>query len=1064
MDLEVDSSAAQLGASALDGGGKLRGLDGRALNQAFVVVTYSRDGKVRAANYQFLRLFGCNLGELVGQDVNRYLSKSNTRSRLADLWPKLAAGQRHREIRLWIAAGGREVWLESRFIPVVDASGHVEAIVQIAEDITARLEQDTELRGQISAIQSTYAVAHFAVDGRVLWVNDAYLAITGYDRGELLESTHELFVPPDLRGEDSSGAFWSRLVAGEHESGEYWRVGKDDADLWLSAVYVPILDPAGRTTKIVQFATDITAQKLRQADYQSQVTAIHKSNCVVTFDMHGCIVDANDLFLEETGYSRQELLGRHHRMFVDPSHAHSADYAAFWSELRRGRHHAGLYQRYAKGGREIWLQATYNPIMNAAGKPVKVVKYATVVTEQRLLQAEHQGQIAAINDAHCVVAFDLEGRVLDANENFLRVSGYRFAEVRGRHHRLFVSPEVADSEEYRAFWRELARGTHHSGEYKRIARDGREIWLQATYNPIRDMNGRVFKVVKYATDVTEAKLRQADYQSQIEAIHKSQDVVVFALDGTILDANERFLATVGYEREELVGQHHAMLVEREVAGSQDYLGFWRTLKAGQHHAGLYKRVGKGGREIWIQASYNPILDLNGRPFKVVKFATDVSANIALAEAFAETKRQAQLDSATSLPNRAKLTTFLGTHLADATGTLALFYVDVDHFSQVNEQHGHLAGDRVLAELADRMRRLLREDQMAARVGGDEFVIAAPGMGADAVERFCQVLLDKLSEPILAAETEEVSVSVSIGVAMAPTDGSTPDDLLRAGDTALATSKRSGRACRSYFSDELNARLYGQRKLIEDMRNSFAAGDFYLEYQPRFDTASREVRSVEALVRWSHPERGRVGPAEFIPLAEQCGLVVPLGEWILNQACLVTASWPGIGVSVNLSPVQFGDDDLVRKVSEALQRSGLPADRLELEITEGVLLADSRRALDVLGALKQLGVRLAIDDFGTGYSSLSYLRNFPFDVIKVDRSFVRDLATSESSRPIVQAILALGRALGLSVTAEGVETQEQLDLLLDDGCGEVQGFLLAMPSSSLEITRLLAHQQGGKPAA
>jgi diguanylate cyclase (GGDEF)-like protein/PAS domain S-box-containing protein len=1031
--------------------------EARALNQAFAVVTYGPEGRIRSANFQFLRLFGCNLSEIVGQDAMRFFSKTAKRHHQSDLWARLGAGKRHQDVALWIGAGGGEIWLESRYLPITDATGQVDSVVQIAEDISARLEREAEERGQIEAVQATHAVAHFTLDGRVQWVNDRFLAATGYSRAEVLDCPHAMFVDPAERASDAYRQFWRELRAGQSQHGEFRRVGKDGADLWLQAVYTPIKDPAGRPTKVVTYATDITVEKMRQADYQWQVTAIHKSNSVVTFDMNGAILDANDLFLAETGYTLDEVRGRHHRLFVEKTYAHSNDYASFWHELRRGRHKSGLYKRYGKDGREMWLQATYNPIFDATGRPVKVVKYASVVTDERLLQAEHQGQIAAIHHAQCVISFELDGTIVDANDNFLVATGYTYAQVRGRHHRMFVEPDEQKSETYRDFWRDLATGQHRAGVYKRLAKNGREIWLQATYNPIRDLDGRVIKVVKYATDITADRLRQADYQSQIEAINKSQDVIVFDLDGIVLDVNERILKTLGYARDEVVGQHHAMLVERETAASTEYLEFWKSLRIGRHHSGLYKRVGKGGKEVWIQASYNPILDLNGQPIKVVKYAIDVSANVALAEAFAEAQRQAHLDAATSLPNRNKLISFLQSHLGDANAVMAVFYLDLDHFAKLNESHGHLTGDRALGEVADRLRRQLREDQLVARVGGDEFVIAAPSMGADAVERFSQNLLEKLCAPMLGADGEEIALSVSIGIALAPSDATTPDELLRAADSALASSKRNGRSCRSYYSEELNAKLHRQRRLIEEMRHSFAAGDFYLEYQPRYQAATRVVRSAEALVRWSHPERGRISPVEFIPLAEQSGLIVALGEWILQQACTTAMRWPTIGISVNLSPVQFSDDDLVRKVSDALARSGLPPERLELEVTEGVLMADSRRALTVLGALKAIGVKLAIDDFGTGYSSLSYLRNFPFDVIKIDRSFVRDLDAVDSSRPIVQAVLALGRAIGLSVTAEGVETEEQLSLLVEDGCDEVQGFLLAMPSPPEEIDKIVPGQ-------
>ncbi|WP_246697830.1 putative bifunctional diguanylate cyclase/phosphodiesterase [Rhizobium sp. G21] len=400
-----------------------------------------------------------------------------------------------------------------------------------------------------------------------------------------------------------------------------------------------------------------------------------------------------------------------------------------------------------------------------------------------------------------------------------------------------------------------------------------------------------------------------------------------------------------------------------------------------------------------------------------------------------------------------MSTFLDAHLADPSASLAIFYIDLDRFKPINDTFGHQVGDKVLGEVADRLRRSLRENQMVARVGGDEFVIAAPGMTVDAVERFCAKLYAMISEPI-RHDRGEIKVGMSIGIALAPSDGGTPDELLRAADTALYRSKQQGRGQFAFFATEMNEKIIAMRRLADDMRHSLAAGDFYLDYQPRFDTRARRIKSVEALVRWMHPEKGRINPMDFIPLAEQNGLIVPLGEWILRTACRTARDWDGIGVSVNLSPIQFRDRDLVQKVRSALQDSGLPSQLLELEITEGVLLEDAANAREVLEELKSLGIKLAMDDFGTGYSSLSYLRNFPFDVIKIDRSFIMDLDSSDNARPIVQAILGLGKALGLSVTAEGVETNEQLAILTADQCNEIQGYLMSRPLKSDQVTDLL----------
>jgi diguanylate cyclase (GGDEF)-like protein/PAS domain S-box-containing protein len=1025
----------------------------RALNQIFATARYGVDGKLVAANFTFLRLLECDLDDVVGRCSSSFLSDNAQRDHHDQLWQALRGGEPQQRTELWTSRDGKELWLNSRYAPLTREDGSLEAIVQIVSDVTAAQERESDERGQIAAINNTIAVAQFALDGTILDANALFLAAFGYELEDVRGRDHAIFVDQEVAGSAEYRDFWRDLAKGEHKSGEVRRIHKDGSAVWLQALYSPIMDLAGRPIKIVQYASDVTSEKLKEADHQSQVTAIHTSNCVVTFDMFGTILDANALFLRAMGYSLDEVRGRHHRLFLENAYAHSTEYAVFWHDLSKGQHRSGQYKRFGKDGREVWLQATYNPIFDTAGKPIKVIKYASVVTEERLLQAEHQGQIAAINSTKCVISFELDGTIIDANENFLDATGYRFSEVRGRHHRMFVLPESTDSSEYKSFWDDLAAGKHRSGEYKRLGKDGRQIWLQATYNPIFDLNGRPFKIVKYATDITAEKLLQADYKGQIEAINKSQGVATFALDGTILDVNENFLATLGYTIEEVKGRHHAMLVDRHVAAGGDYAEFWQTLRSGEYHAGMYKRLGKDGREIWIQASYNPILDLNGQPSKVIKYATDVSANVALSEAYEDAKRQAQHDAATSLPNRVKLSAFMSNCLAGPAGSMVVLYVDLDRFKTINDGFGHHTGDVVLGEVADRMRRALHDDQMVARVGGDEFVIAGPGMPTDAIEAFCKRLYDILTAPI-SLDGNDITVDISVGIAVAPTDGTTPDELLRSADAALSHSKEAGHGFYSFFATDLNEKLVAQRKMTEDMRRSLAAGDFYLEYQPRFDTRARRIRSVEALVRWAHPERGRINPLDFISLAEQNGLIVPLGDWVLHTACHTAAQWDGIGVSVNVSPIQFRDGRLVQKVRDCLASSGLPAGLLELEITEGVLLDEANRATELLAELKTLGVKLAIDDFGTGYSSLSYLRNFPFDVLKIDRSFISDLGTSEGARSIVQAIVALGRALGLEVTAEGVETNEQLVMLIADQCNEVQGYLLARPVAPEVIEQLL----------
>jgi methyl-accepting chemotaxis protein len=365
-----------------------------------------------------------------------------------------------------------------------------------------------------------------------------------------------------------------------------------------------------------------------KADLQNalaQAAAIGKSQAVIEFNLDGTIITANQNFLATLGYSLDEIKGKHHSLFVDAATRDSNDYREFWAKLNRGEFQAAQYKRIAKGGKEVWIQASYNPILDAKGKPRKVIKFATDITAQKIQSMEAAGKIAAMSRAQAVIEFNMDGTIVTANENFLGAMGYSLAEVQGQHHSMFVTPADRDSNAYREFWATLNRGNYQAAEYKRVGKGGREVWILATYNPILNEAGKPFKVVKFATDVTEQKLKATDSDGQIAAIGKSQAVIEFNMDGTIRTANQNFLSTLGYSLDEIKGKHHGMFVDSEDRNSHAYREFWETLNRGQYQAGEYKRIGKGGREIWIQASYNPILDLNSKPFKVVKYASDITA-------------------------------------------------------------------------------------------------------------------------------------------------------------------------------------------------------------------------------------------------------------------------------------------------------------------------------------------------------------------------------------------------------------------------------------------------------
>lgn len=367
--------------------------------------------------------------------------------------------------------------------------------------------------------------------------------------------------------------------------------------------------------------------KSTNGNHKAVVDAIGKSQAVIEFELDGTIITANDNFLNAMGYSLAEVKGKHHRMFVEKTYGRSKEYEDFWHTLRQGQFRAAEFKRFAKDRSEIWIQASYNPIFNDKGRVVKIIKFATDITAEKLKAASYESQLDAISKSQAVIEFDLQGNIQTANENFLNAMGYSLKEIVGKHHQIFVEKSYAVSAEYQAFWARLGMGTYEAGEYKRIAKDGSDIWIQASYNPILDASGRPVKVVKFASDITQQKLKNAYFEGQLEAIHRSQAVIEFELDGTIITANENFLGAMGYSLEEIKGQHHQMFVEPALAASREYAEFWKSLAEGNFKSAEYKRLAKGGKEIWIQATYNPIMNADGKPIKVVKFASDVTDQV-----------------------------------------------------------------------------------------------------------------------------------------------------------------------------------------------------------------------------------------------------------------------------------------------------------------------------------------------------------------------------------------------------------------------------------------------------
>jgi diguanylate cyclase (GGDEF)-like protein len=416
------------------------------------------------------------------------------------------------------------------------------------------------------------------------------------------------------------------------------------------------------------------------------------------------------------------------------------------------------------------------------------------------------------------------------------------------------------------------------------------------------------------------------------------------------------------------------------------------------------------------------------------------------------------DALTDLPNRVLLRERLElayTQIRDFGTNAAILFLDLDRFKTVNDTLGHPMGDKLLDAVATRLRSCLRDTEMVARLGGDEFAILQIGVEQpQSSELLARRVLKVISDPY-DLDGQHAVVGTSIGIALAPNDGAMPDELLKSADMALYRAKADGRNTYRFFEAQMDADLQRRRLLELDLRRALAAGEFELHYQPLVDLDTRNICGCEALLRWRHPERGFISPASFIGVAEEIGLIGAIGEWVLRQACMQAARWPTpVKVAVNLSPLEFTNRNLVHTVMMALANSGLAASQLELEITESLFLRHNDNTIAILNELRGLGVRIAMDDFGTGYSSLSYLRSFPFDKIKLDQSFVRDLSNDEEGIAIVNSIAVLGKSLGMITTAEGIETAEQLDIVRKAGFVQGQGYYFWRPMPAQEFAALL----------
>jgi diguanylate cyclase (GGDEF)-like protein/PAS domain S-box-containing protein len=613
----------------------------------------------------------------------------------------------------------------------------------------------------------------------------------------------------------------------------------------------------------------------------------------------------------------------------------------------------------------------------------------------------------------------------------------------------------------------LDRDRHYQRQ-QQSGSQGRSVYYQPTVPdgrhyegigaPINNRDGTVSRL-EVIRDVTGRKYNEEQIRTLSQVVEQSPvSVVITDTDGYIEYVNGAFEKITGYPADEVIGEHTRMLKSGRTPEGH-YRDLWQTITSGRAWKGEFYNRKKGGELFWERVHIAPVQDQGGNTRHFLAVKEDITLQKSQEQRIMQ---QAHFDGLTGLPNRFLSLDRLDRLTKDAGRSdqhVAVLFLDLDDFKKVNDSLGHEVGDQLLVQAADRLNAQVRNYDTVGRLGGDEFIIMLGGLDEiDRSGRVAEQMLAQFHRPF-NLDGRELVLTASLGVAVYPQDGTTPAELLRNADTAMYCSKEAGRNTYRYYTESMNQGVARRLLVEEQLRGALVREELRIHYQPQIELASGRLVGTEALLRWHNPELGEVSPAEFIPIAEQTGLIMNIGEYVISEALAQLAHWQRIAgqslrMAVNVSPRQFRDPNLVSFIEQLLQRLELPAACLELEITEGVLMSGHAHIDLALSALNRLGVTLAMDDFGTGYSSLSYLRNYPFDILKIDRSFIDDVPRDDADRELVNATIAMAHGLGLKVIAEGVETDAQLRYLKAQGCDYAQGYLFSRPVSGERILALL----------
>ena len=853
---------------------------------------------------------------------------------------------------------------------------------------------------------------------------------------------------------------WTRTI-------ELEQIRKDGTTVWVEVKTNLLCNTEGEPDGILGITRDINDRKLaehalRETEQKFRLLAENAPDIIWQMDLEGTLTYISPS-IKLLGYTPEDWIG--HQFFeLLPFAQRKPRKLSFAKELKDHSYRKHETRALRKDGTLAWLEVSIN-VVQENGEPVAIQGIARDLTERKrvektLRESEERYRLLFEDNPHPMWVYDLDSfRFLAVNNAAVRNYGYSHDE--------FMSMSILDirpPEDVHSLLESISHfdpAQNRNDVWRHRKKDGTIIYAEVTAKQL-DFDGKHARLI-LAQDISERKRIETNLRMQTSAINAASDQIVIAnAQGEIEFVNPAFEKETGYTFDEAIGKTPKLFASGKHDDSY-YTALWDTINAGETWHGEVTNQRKDGSFYVEDMSITPVKSEAG----VIEHFIAIKRNVTEKKMYEKRlDHLAHHDLLTGLPNRLLLSDKLVQRFTQArqqNNSLAIMFLDLDRFKLVNDTLGHSVGDLLLKEVAMRLSANVRDTDTVARMGGDEFIVIVGEIESPKdIIAVANKLLKTLSDPFLL-DNHELFISTSIGISMYPADGMDVETLVKNADTAMYRAKEQGRNRYHLYTEALNAAVVERMTLENNLRKALERDEFLLYYQPRVDMATGKTVGAEALVRWQHKELGLVSPDQFIPLAEETGLIVPISDWVLREACNQNKAWqdaglPPIDIAVNISARLFQQEGLQFTINKVLMETGLDPEHLELELTESTLMHDPDLAIEILYQLKAMGVRISIDDFGTGYSSLNYLKRFPIDALKIDRSFVKEITTNADDAAVATAVVAMARSLKLKVVAEGVETLEQLEFLRSLNCDEIQGYFINRPANVEEFTQFIRDEQ------